>query len=150
MSDCQGELVEGAYCDLRDKVFAIEQEINKFPQLKMSFEHYFVPGVCIRQMSMPKGSLIVGKIHKYKQFHWLMKGELKVLMGDRIEHLIAPCIMISEAGAKRIAYALEDTVWLMALGTYETDIDKIEDHFVTSSEQEWLEFSKREPLLPFG
>lgn len=135
---------------MRAKVFAFERMLKQLPQVELAVTHHFVPGVYIRELFMPKGAVLVGKIHKYKQFHWLMKGELKVNIGDKIEHLIAPCIMISEPGAKRVAYALEDTVWLMVHGTNETDVDKIENHFIAKSEQEWLEFCKSEPQLPLA
>lgn len=132
----------------RNKIFAIEAEMKKMPQAELKVKHFFVPGVYIRELFVPKGAVLVGKIHKYKQFHWLMKGKLKVSIGDKIEYIEAPAAMITEAGSKRVAYALEDTVWLMVHGTYETDLDKIEHHFIAQSEREWLEFCKSEPMLP--
>lgn len=142
------QIIRHHHRDIRDATFAIEKAMAKFPQVELEVKHYFVPGAYIRELRVPKGVVLVGKIHKYKQFHWLMTGELEVSIGDKIERLRAPCVMITEAGSKRVARALEDTVWMMIHGTNETDLDKIEDHFIAKSEDEWLEFCRKEPELP--
>ncbi len=55
---------------------------------------------------------------------------------------------MSPAGAKRIARAIEDTTWLMVHGTDETDLDKIESHFIANTEQEFLDFVNEQKKLP--
>lgn len=133
---------------LRDKIFELEKVMKELPQVELKVVHHWVPGVYIRELHVPKGTTLVGKIHKYDQFHFLLKGELLVSIDKEVQCIKAPATILSKAGAKRVAYAKEDTVWLMVHGTDETDIAKIEDHFIAKSEQEWLEFCKKEPMLP--
>lgn len=142
------ELVEGAYCDLRDKVFAIEKEMLKLPQASLSVEHFFSEGIYARKLVIPKDAVIVGKIHKYRSLNILLKGELSVLVGDDIKRIKAPFITVASAGMKRIAYAHEDSEWLTIHGTDETDLTKIEHTFIAQSEQEWLEFAGKQLELP--
>lgn len=133
----------------RDKLFAIQALMeNRKDLFECPVNHYFVPGVYIRELFVPKGVMLVGKIHKYKQFHIIMKGTLEVLIDDKIETIIGPNIIVSPAGAKRIARAIEDTTWLMVHGTNEIDLDKIENHFTANTEQEFVDFINEQKKLP--
>lgn len=133
---------------LRDQVFAIEKEMLKQPQLDLKVINYFCQGIYARELFIPKDTVLVGKIHKYANMNMLTKGRLKVLIGDEIIDVIPPYIVIAPAGTKRIAYAVEDSIWVTLHRTDETNVDKIEDHFIAQSENEWLEFCKSEPKLP--
>lgn len=139
-------------CDFigRDKVDAIEDAMRKMPQLELEVKHHFSNGVYARELIIPKDTVLVGKIHKYQNMNMLVKGELDVLVDGEIKRVKAPFITISPAGTKRIAYAIEDSIWVTIHGTNELDLTKIEDHFIAQSEEEWLEFCKSEPLLPLG
>lgn len=124
----------------RDKVSIIETEAKKFDQVEIPIKHYFVPGVYIREIFVPKGVLLTGKIHKYPQFHVITKGDISMLIDGEMKRIVGPCNIMSSAGAKRIAYAHEDTIWLMVHGTEETDLEKIENHFIAATEEEYLKF----------
>lgn len=134
--------------DVRDKVFAIEAKMKQMPQLDLAVLHHFSDGIYGRELIILKDTIIVGKIHKYRSLNILMKGELSVLIDGDIRRIKAPIITVAPPGMKRIAYAHEDSIWLTVHGTNETDLAKIEDHFIAQSETEWLEFCKREPMLP--
>lgn len=131
----------------RDKVNIIESELRKFDQLELAVEHYFSLDVYARELYIPKDTILVGKIHKYTNLNIMTKGELSVLVGDKIERVKAPFVVVSEAGTKRIAYAHEDTIWITIHGTSETDLDKIEQHFIAQNEKEYLDFCKQQLLL---
>jgi hypothetical protein len=127
---------------LRDKVFAIESAMNAMPQVQVDLEvrHHFSKDVYGRELMIPKGTTLVGKIHKYEQLNILAKGCLSVLVGDEIKRVTAPFIVVSPPGTKRVAYAHEDSVWITVHGTNETDLDRIEERFIAQSEPEYLEF----------
>jgi len=127
----------------RDKVNAIETEILKHEQIELELEHYFAPGVCVRQLFVPKGVLLTGKIHKYQQLHFVLRGDISILIGDELKRFKTSSIISSPAGSKRVAYAHEDTIWMMVLGTHETDIEKIEQQFTAATEKEYLAFCKQ-------
>lgn len=115
----------------------IEQSGNA---IELQVEHLFAEGVYARKLMIPAGTIVVGKIHKYDNLNIMISGEMDVLVGDQIERVKAPFVVVSYPGTKRIAKAITDTVWITIHGTNETDLEKIEDHFIAQSELEYLEF----------
>jgi len=99
--------------------------------------HMFAPGMYVRQITLPKGSMCVGKIHKHEHPNFLMSGKVQVVTENGgCEILTAPMVMISPAGTKRAVHALEDTVWVTVHATNETDLEKIEDEVIAKSYEE--------------
>ena len=127
---------------LRSKVFDIEKIMRTMPQLDLPVKHHFSQGVYGRELFIPKGCVLTGKIHKYQQLNVLCSGELSVLTEEGVKRVTPPFIIVSPPGTKRIAYAHEDSVWLTVHGTDEQDVDVIERHFIAQDETEYLEFCK--------
>lgn len=127
----------------RDKVAAFEQMMLEQPQVEIPVKHYFAEGVYGREIFIPKGTILTGKIHKYSQLNILALGVMEVLVDDKVRLVEAPFTVISPPGTKRIARAIEDCVWITIHGTNETDLEKIEDHFIAKDEQEYLYFSEQ-------
>ena len=105
-----------------------------------TLKHYFTPKddkygchVYAREIFLPKGSVVVGKIHRHQHLNFISKGKVTVFTEFGQKHLTAPCTFISEVGLKRAVYAEEDTTWttvhLTEFGT-EDDLDKIEDEVI--------------------
>jgi hypothetical protein len=141
-----GELAtsDKQHVSVRDKVFAAEFEMLKRPQVPLRVKHYFAAGVYARELFIPAGVLLTGKIHKYPQINIMSAGDLSVLLDDgTIRRVRAPFTVVSPAGTKRIAYAHEDTVWTTLHATEDTDLDRIEEHFIAQTEREYLAFTKR-------
>lgn len=81
--------------------------------------HHFSPidkkyGCCVyaRQIFLPKGHLIVGKIHKHAHLNFVLKGKISVATEFEKQVFEAPCIFLSQAGVKRAGYVEEDTIWV--------------------------------------
>lgn len=127
---------------VRAQVNAIEAEILKAPQLDLPVKHHFSQGVYARELFIPKGTVLTGKIHKYPQLNILMSGELSVLTEEGVKRVKPPFLVVSPAGTKRVAYAHEDSVWLTVHGTEENDLEKIEQHFIAQNDAEYLEHCK--------
>lgn len=97
-------------------------------------KHSFADGVYVREIFIPKGTVLTGKIHRHSHPNFLMSGEVIVVTeGGGREHLKAPQSIISEAGTKRAVLALEDTIWVTVHVTDETDLKKIEDFVIAPS-----------------
>ena len=80
--------------------------------------HHFSPmdekyGCCTyaREMFIPKGTLIIGKIHRHAHLNIISKGKVSVATEFGTKYLEAPCTFISEVGLKRAVVAEEDTIW---------------------------------------
>jgi hypothetical protein len=127
---------------LRERVHQRRGRDAQMPQLDLPVKHHFSKGVYARELFIPKGTVLTGKIHKHAQLNILSQGEISVLTEDGIKRVKAPFHVVSPAGTKRIAYAHEDCVWTTVHGTEETDLEKIEATFIAQTEQEYLEFCK--------
>lgn len=116
--------------------------MKAMPQLDLPVKHHFSKGIYARELFIPKGCALTGKIHKYAQLNVLCSGDLSVLTENGIKRVTPPFIVVSPAGTKRIAYAHEDSVWLTIHGTDETDLGVIEQQFIAQDEAEYLQFMK--------
>lgn len=129
-----------------DKVFEAEAFMKQMPQVELKVIHHFSKDVYARELHIPAGTTLTGKIHKFDNLNILSKGKLQVLIDDEIVTVEAPFTVVSPAGTKRIAHALTDCIWTTIHGTNETDLDKIESQFIAKSENEWLEFCNANQL----
>ena len=128
--------------DMREKVSVLQSEMLKHEQIVMPVNHYFSQGVYAREITIPKDTILVGEIHKYQQLNILSCGEISVLTEDGIVRVKAPFAVVSPPGTKRIAYAHTDCVWTTIHGTEETNLDKIEQHFIAKDEDDYLAHCK--------
>lgn len=136
---------------MRLKVVELESVILNSPEhirpvdvADLPVTHHFSKGVYARELFIPKGHFLSGKIHKYTNLNIMSKGDMSVLTEDGVKRVQAPFTVVSPPGTKRIAYAHEDTIWTTIHGTDETDVDKIEQEFIAQSEQEFIEFCEKE------
>ena len=96
-------------------------------------------GMYARELFIPKGGLIVGKIHKRPHLNIVLKGKISVLSEKGKHYFEAPCILPSNPGDKRIGYAEEDTVWVSIHITEhlgEEQLEAIEDDVIAQSYEE--------------
>lgn len=74
--------------------------------------HHFAPGIYMRELTVPAGMLIVGKIHKHDHFLLVLSG-LALALSEFGNFIAAPGQVVrSAAGVKRIVLALSDTRFL--------------------------------------
>lgn len=133
---------------LRDaSIDALEAAITAdLPPVEIPVKDYFSKGVYAREIFIPKGTVITGKIHKYTNLNIMSQGEMSVLTEDGIKRVKAPFTIVSPPGTRRVAYAHEDTIWTTIHGTEKTDVDEIEAEFVAQTPKDYqlfLETQKR-------
>ncbi len=127
--------------DLRALVTAFEARQLLKPQVELKVVHHFSHGVVARELHIPAGVDLTGRIHKFANLNTLSKGIMDIATENGVVRVEAPYTVVSPPGTKRAATTITDCVWTTYLGTNETDIDKIEAEFTTNSEQEYLEFA---------
>ena len=133
---------------LRDaSIDALEAAITAdLPPVEIPVKDYFSKGVYAREIFIPKGTVITGKIHKFTNLNIMSQGEMSVLTEDGIKRVKAPFTIVSPPGTRRVAYAHEDTIWTTIHGTEKTDVDEIEAEFVAQTPKDYqlfLETQKR-------
>lgn len=96
-------------------------------------------GLYGREMFMPKGTLVVGKIHKRQGLNFLLKGKIYVATEFGKTWYTAPCIIKGEANVKRVVFASEDSIFVNVHLTKhigEENLDKIEQDIVANDYKE--------------
>lgn len=131
----------------RRKILALESEMRKYEQLEMVINHHFGGGIYAREMLIPAGTLITGKIHKHEHISVMTKGRLRIATEDGPVEISAPYISVSPPGTKRAVYALEDSIWICFHATEERDLEKIESQFIAKDFDELIEHQEDVPCL---
>jgi hypothetical protein len=115
-------------------------------QTELPLKHSFAPGVYAREMEIPAGTLLIGKIHKHRHHNFLMKGSIIVLTeANGVELLQAPLMIVSEEGTQRIGYAVTDTVWTTIHENKDNseDLVVIEERTVVKDKTKYLEYKNK-------
>lgn len=151
--------------EFREKIMTVQnglQEMIANGDVESTLEdctvtHHFAPiddkyGCCTyaRQMFIPKGTLIIGKIHRHQHLNFILKGKVSVATEFGKKYFEAPCTFISEVGLKRAVYAEEDTIWTTVHLTQfhgEENLDKIEEEVISPTYQEMGLIASVEELL---
>ena len=92
-----------------------------------------------REMTLAKGAIVIGKIHKHPVINVLLKGKLAVVSENGRRVVEAPCVYVSEPNVKRVGYVLEDCIWLNVLMTKqvgEENLDEISDFHTAKTYEE--------------
>lgn len=115
--------------EARQRILELEAAMLAMPehQIEIKTTHHFAPGVYCREVFIPKGATVVGKIHKTEHLNILSQGELTVWTDEGMKRLKAPATILSKPGIKRVGYAHEDSVWTTIHPTTETDLEKLEE-----------------------
>jgi hypothetical protein len=130
---------------IREKLYLLQAAIGGLPEIECPLQHVFAPGVYARTIFIPKGGVLVGKIHKHRHINILSQGSVLVTTEfGGSERLIGPLTMVSEPGTKRAVYAETDVVWTTIHPTNETDLDKIEVEVIAKTYKEYAQFRKGE------
>ena len=108
----------------------------------MPLKHSFSEGIYVREIFIPKGMFVIGKIHKLCHTFFLMKGKLRMLTPNGVEEIEAPFYGNAEAGTKRVIVALEDTIFVNVHPNPQNikEMDKLEEKFIVSSYKEYEDY----------
>lgn len=110
---------------------SLAQAILSLPpeqRVELETTHHFSPGVYIRTMKAPAGSVIIGHKHHTEFLNIVERGVIQVCgNGDTIT-LMEGDKVTSKAGIRKVGLAMTDVVWTTVHEnpTNERDVDKLE------------------------
>jgi len=106
--------------------------------------HTFAEGIYLREMKMPEGTTIIGKIHKEDHIWFLLKGHIKVATLNGNEEYHAPCYVKSPGGIQRVIHAFTETVWVNVHKnpSNTTDLKELENNIIAKDYLEYEKFKK--------
>lgn len=124
--------------EARAGILAFEEKLKSYPEAVIGdsdlcpVNHEFCNGLYIRDMQIPAGMRIVGKIHKHDHLVVLLHGEILVATEEGVVHLTAPQYFTSPPGVKRAAITLTETVWVTVHHnpTNTRDLVKLENQLI--------------------
>jgi hypothetical protein len=110
--------------------------LSELPLREYTGEHLYC-----RQADYPKGTLIVGKVHKIDHVFILLKGELTIWDYTGKKRIKAPAVFESKAGVQRVGFMHSDVSCITVHGTsFKTvDLNTVTDYIATDTVQEYLE-----------
>jgi hypothetical protein len=125
--------------DIKQSLDNLAVAVKGAPQVECKESHHFGPNIYIKEVTLPAGSVIVGKYHRHEHLCNMVSGRMIVVdsEGNRTE-LVAPMTFMAKSGRK-IAYIIETVVFQNIYSTSETDIQKLEDMIVDNSKDLLLE-----------
>lgn len=105
--------------------------------------HRFAKGLYCREILIPKGVKIIGKIHATEHFNTIVQGECLVITTTEEKRIKAPYTWVTKSGEQKAVLALSDVLWQTYHVTDKTDVDEIEkdvivDNFSQLSHDELL------------
>lgn len=111
----------------------IEAEMLAQPQVEIPPTHIFADGIYARQITIPAGTLLSGKIHRASHINVVSKGEISVYTeGEGVKRIVAPAIFVAPAGTRRLGWAHTETIWatIHANAINERDLALLEEWLI--------------------
>ncbi|GFO60951.1 hypothetical protein GMST_32760 [Geomonas silvestris] len=130
-----------------EQVLALEKALVAMPQVEITPVHYFAEGLYAREILIPAGTCLTGKIHLAEHVNIISKGRISVLTEDGVKTISAPATLVSKPGIKRAGYAHEDTVWTTIHACEAETVEEAEVALVVGTfEQFELAYGTKEAL----
>lgn len=111
----------------------IEDMMLQKEQVDCPVIHHFYPGIYMREVNIPAGSIALGHYQKTRHLNLFLKGKVTVVGEDKIKTISAPMLFMGEPGRK-FGYVHEDVVWMNIYPTDETDVEVLEETYLDKSD----------------
>lgn len=98
--------------------------------------HFFAEGMYLRELTVPAGMLMVGKIHRHEHFLIVTKGKA-IVVSEFSRDMVEPGhISVSKPMSKRVVLAIEDTQFItIHLNEKNSkDLEEIEKYVIIKDE----------------
>jgi hypothetical protein len=118
---------------MHDLVDRFEESIvgSGLPLAQFPVVHRFTPGLYIREIFMPAGSVLTSKIHKTEHPFVISKGVVSVwTVEEGTVTLKAPHTGITQPGTRRVLFVHEDTIWTTFHVGEEESVEEIENRII--------------------
>jgi len=123
---------------IRDQIQVIQDLNLALPQVDIQTNHYLGGGVYEREVIVPEGTVITGKIHLSEHLAKLVKGTMTIFSENAKGTITGPVTFTSKPGDRRVGLAHDECVFstFHTVGD-ETDIEKIEQMLVVDTEEQY-------------
>lgn len=115
---------------MASRIVDLERAMLDMPQVELPTMHDFAPGLYIRTIEIPAGTVLTGHAHKTEHLFIVSKGDLTIATEDGMRRVQAPFQMVCRPGLKRAGYAHTDVVCTNVHITPETDLAQLEAQLI--------------------
>lgn len=126
-------------------LYKIEKDLSIQPQVSIPVRHAINGGIYEREIDIPKGTALTGKIHLTDHLSKLVKGTLIISTEDASGNVTGPFVYTGpmtfkgKKGEKRFGIAVDDCIFSCTHWVGEmTDIEQIENMLVVDTMQQFL------------
>lgn len=100
------------YAQSEEGKLAFLEQHKDSPKVLSPVTERFAPGIYLREITMPAGSVICGKRHKTEHFNIILKGSVRCIDEEGNAYtLAAPYTFVSKAGMRKMFAVLSECVW---------------------------------------
>ena len=118
----------------QDCKMELAEKLGVRPQEECTVIHRFGPGIYIREAHYPAKVFMVGMFHTTAHYNQMLSGSMGVIDSNgEITYITAPLYFTAPPGSK-VGFTIEPVVWQNIFATNETDVEKLEEMFMTSPE----------------
>ena len=134
--------------EFQEKIDKVELAIaTGMAQVDCPIRHIFTPGMYGREILMPKGTVVVSKIHKTEHPYVVSKGIAHVFIeGVGWQRIQAPFTGITKPMTRRVLLIEEDCIWTTFHATTKTDVAEIEKDIIETRIDHFLKYDAAQQI----
>ena len=136
--------------DIQDIITALENEWYKLPQLDVPVIHRYAGGIYIREIVIPKGTFLTGRIYKDDHIDTMISGDITVSTDDGMRRFNGYNSFASKKGKKRAAYAHEETIWTTVHNCPQMKDEEYIDYLTVQTFEALDNYDYEQTLLEYG
>lgn len=132
-----------------DALNDLEVALAQLPPVELPVTHQFTPGIYVRQIEIPAGTMLTSMTHLTEHPFVLSQGMIKVTSDNEGSVTYqAPYTGITKPGTRRALHAITDVIWTTFHATEETDVEKICEQILAPHDSKHIEAATNEKFAP--
>lgn len=125
-----------------ERIEQMESAMLECEQVEIPVIDRFVNGMYMREITIPKGTLLTGRVHLFDYADIMLSGDISVATKDGCVRYTGANVLHGVAGRKRAGYAHEDTRWLTVHRAEVESGDDFVNKLTVTTVKDYLEYSK--------
>ena len=126
-----------------DRIEALEEIALAHEQVEVPTTEHFINGMYGREIVIPAGTMITGRVYKEGYLDIMLSGDISVATPQGLKRLTGCHVMESPPGRKRAGYAHAETRWVTVHRTDQFEPGDMLDRLTFFSRGEYREFLQR-------